>query len=115
MRSLVVRRIVIAIVFGFAIAFLNRALWIKPTVRYEPPISEAELRAYDARSVAALESFMKSRAVRMTRVQVLSEELRTPTYWRWLAEDSLVPACGVFIALLLGSAVDRRRNSSAQH
>jgi hypothetical protein len=56
---------------------------------------------------------MKSRAVPMA--QVLSEELRTPSYWRWLSEDSIVPACGVFIALLLGTAMDRGRQPSRQH
>lgn len=114
MRSNIFRWFAIAIVVGFGIAFLNRAVWIKPTVRYQPPLSETELKSYDTRSVSDLKSFMKSRSVPMTRVEILSEELRTPTYWRWLAEDSIVPASGVLIALLLASALDHRRHSPPQ-
>jgi hypothetical protein len=57
---------------------------------------------------------MKSRAVSVTRAQILSEELRGSGYWRWLAEDSIVPACGVFIALLIGSAMERRQYPAPQ-
>jgi hypothetical protein len=115
MKSAVIRWLVIAIVIGFAITALNQAVWIKQAARYEPPITEAEIKTYDARPIADLESFMKSREVHMTRVQVLSDDLRSPRYWRWLSENSVVPACGVFITLLIGVAMDRRQSSPPKH
>jgi predicted exporter len=109
MRSVAIRSLAMTIVVGFAIAFLNWAIWLKPGVRYQPAISEAEIKAYQARPLADLESFMKTREVQMTLTQTLSEELHDGYYWRWLGKYSVVPCSGVFVATLLAGALERRR------
>ena len=108
-RRLIFSSLVIAMLAGPSIAFMNSVLWLRPGVKYEPPMTEAEFTRLRDLSVRDAEALLKSRAVHMTRTEVLAESVSNSYFWRNLAKNSLVPSLGVFLACLCMGIWDKRR------
>jgi len=112
MRQLLLRATIIALLAGPTIALVNSVLWMRPAVRYEPPLTEAEYNRLSDLSVAKMNAILDAREVRMTRTEALVESISASHFWRNLAKNSLVPSLGVFIACIWLGSFERRR---AQH
>jgi hypothetical protein len=108
-RRLILSSLVMAMLAGPSIAFMNSVLWLRPGIKYEPPMTEAEYTRLRDLSVRNAEALLKSRAVHMTRTEVLAESVGNSYFWRNLAKNSLVPSLGVFLACLCMGLLDKRR------
>lgn len=77
--------------------------------KYQPGISETEMKAYQGRTVAELEACLQSRQVYLTRYQSLREQISYSYFWKGIARRSLAPGVAVFFGCpILGRAEWRR-------
>ncbi len=67
MRSLLLRSLLVALLIGPLVTFVSTVASMRTTVKYEPGLSEDELKSYDNRTVSDLKAFMKSREVKFAR------------------------------------------------
>jgi hypothetical protein len=107
-KSLLFRSLIIGLLAGASIAFVNSVLWVRPAIGYDPPLTQAEYERLSGLTVAKMEALLKSREVRVTRKQVLAESMRGSFFWKNLAKNSLVPSLGVFLACLCIGVLERR-------
>ena len=107
-RRLLLRILIIAALAGPLIAFVNSILWLRSGVKYQPPITEAESKRLSGLPLADVEALLKAREVRMTRTQVLAESVEYSYFWKNLAENSLVPSLGVFLACVCLGFLEKR-------
>jgi hypothetical protein len=107
-RLLLLRCLIIAMVAGTSIAFVNSVLWMHAGVRYEPPMTAAEYDRLSGLTVANVEALLRTRQVRVTRMQALADSMSSSFFWKNLAKNSLVPSLGVFLACLGIVALERR-------
>lgn len=76
MKTLLLRSLLAAVLIGPLVAFVSTVASVRTTVKFEPGLSQDELGSYDNRTVADLDAFFKSRAVKFTRSQWLRESHR---------------------------------------
>jgi hypothetical protein len=82
---------------------------IRTTVKYEPGVSEAEMKEYDNRSVSEFRAFMKSREVKFTRPEWLRQSIGEGYFWKEITKKSIVPCIGLFFACAIMGGLERRR------
>jgi hypothetical protein len=87
---------------------------MRAITEYQPGISEAEMKAYDNRTVAELEAFLQSRRARLTRYQSLREVMRYSYFWKGLARGSVAPCIAVFLGCVIVGGIERRHALSAK-
>ena len=109
MRGLLVRSLLVALLLGPVVTFIVGIARISKITEYEPGISEAEMKAYEGRTVAELERFLQSRRVRLTRYQSLREQMRYPFFWKGIARGSVGPCVAVFLGCIIVGGAERRR------
>jgi hypothetical protein len=107
-KSLLFRSLIIGLLAGVSIAFVNSVLWMRPAIGFDPPLTQAEYRRLSGLTVGQMEALLKAREVRVTRKQVLAESIHGSFFWENLAKNSLVPSLGVFLACLCIGALERR-------
>jgi hypothetical protein len=107
-RRLLLSCLIIALVAGTSIAFVNSVLWMHAGFRYEPPMTGAEYEGLRGLTVGNVEALLNTRQVRVTRMQALADSMSSSFFWRNLAKNSLVPSLGVFLACLGIVALERR-------
>lgn len=98
MKKLLLRSLIIAVVFGLATGFLDSFVWIRSFHKYDPPISTAEAQELAHLPVGEMQARMRQREVHLTRMEWLAESIRYPYFWKSVAEKSLIPAFGIFLA-----------------
>jgi hypothetical protein len=84
---------------------------VRTTVKYEPGLSEDEIKSYDHRTVSELDAFLKSRAVKFSRYQWLRESIGYASFWKEIALSSLGPWIGIILGCLLVDRLERRCGS----
>ena len=97
-----------ALVFGPLTAFVNSFAFARVRYRYEPPISETEMRQWEQGSVAHLNAELAKRYVPYTRGQWLADSIGQRLFWISLAKASLLPTFGVFFACICVRALEHR-------
>jgi hypothetical protein len=110
-QKLLLKSLLLALVFGPAIAFSNSLLWTRVTHRYEPPLSGEEMRNWKG-SVSELQAELSKREVPYTRTEFLKDSLGQRFFWIYLAKSSLAPALGVFLSCICFSVLDRRTRTA---
>ena len=108
MRSLLLRSLVVALLMGPLVTFVSTVASVRTTVKYEPGLSEDEIKSYDNRTVSDLKAFMKSREVKFTRYQWLRESIGYAYFWKGIARSSLGPCIGIFLGCLVVGRLERR-------
>jgi hypothetical protein len=108
MRSLLLRSLLVALLIGPLVTFVSTVASTRTTVKYEPGLSEDELKSYDNRTVSDLKAFMKSREVKFTRYQWLRESVGYAYFWEGIALSSLGPCAGIFLGCLIVGRLERR-------
>jgi hypothetical protein len=112
MRSLLLRSLLVALLIGPPVTFVSIMVSVRTTVKYEPGLSEDELKSYDNRRVSDLKAFMKSREVKFTRYQWLRESIGYAYFWKGIALGSLGPCIGIFLGCLVVGRLERRYDLS---
>jgi hypothetical protein len=108
MRTLIFRSLLAAVLIGVPATFASTVLSTRVTVRYEPGISEAEMKAYDDRPVSELTALLKSRSVKFSRSQWLRESVGEMYFWQDISLKSVVPCVGIFLGCLVVGLLERR-------
>ena len=108
MRSLFLSSLLVALLIGPLVTFVSTVASVRTTVKYEPGLSEAEMKSYDNRTVSDLDAFLKSRQVKFTRYQWLRESVGYPYFWKGIALRSLGPCIGIFLGCIVVGRLERR-------
>jgi hypothetical protein len=111
MRSLLLRSLLVALLIGPLVTFVSTVASVRTTVRYDPGLSEAEIKSYDNRKVSDLEAVLKSREVKFTRYQWLRESIGYSYFWKGVARSSLGPCIGIFLGCIIVGRLERRHGS----
>jgi hypothetical protein len=109
MRSLLLRSLLVAVLIGPPLTFVSTVASVRPGVKYEPGISEDEIKSYDNRPVSELQALLKSREVKLTRYQRLRESIGYAYFWKGLALTSIRSCIGIFIGCVILGILERRR------
>lgn len=108
MNKLFLRSMLIALLVGPTVEFISTVALVGISVRYDPPITQAEFKEYQEHTVAQLDAFMKSREVKLTRSQYIFSSIQESYFWKNLAKHSIVPCLGIFLACILVATLERR-------
>lgn len=109
MKTLILRSLLAGLLIGPIVAFVSTVASVRTTVRYEPPLSQEELKSYDNRAVADLDALFKSRAVKLTRSEWLRESIGYAYFWKGIAWKSVGPCIGIFLGCIAVGSMERRQ------
>ena len=98
MKTLVLRSLLIALIFGPLTTFAYTVLSVRGPIKYDPPISEAEWRQLTELPAAKMGLALQAREVHLTRSQWLASSVGHSFFWLDLMKNSVVPVLGVFSA-----------------
>jgi hypothetical protein len=101
MSKLLGRSVVFALLLGSLVGFVEYVRSVHGAARYDPPITEDEWRRLHGLPMDQAEALLISRRKAITRQQWVLESIGTSFFWKGVAEDSLVPILGVFIACVI--------------
>jgi hypothetical protein len=110
MKALLIKSAAIALLGGMSAAFLNFALGVRGTGRYEPPISQEEMKQWDSLTLSQVDALLKSREVPMTRARLLKEALAMPFSWEDIARRGGVGSIVMFLGCVFIGWTERRRS-----
>jgi hypothetical protein len=108
LRTLLLRSLLVALLIGPLVTLVSTVASVRTTVKYEPGLSEAEIKSYDNRTVSELDAFLKSRQVKFTRYQWLRESIGDAYFWKGIARSSLGPCIGIFLGCIVVGSLERR-------
>ena len=109
MQLLVIRSLVTAIVVASVFTVTLRIATIRPIHEYLPGVSQEEMKAFDNKTVAEFESYLKSRQVQLTWTQTFRQFVRLPSFWRGMALSSAWSAIPAFFSAMLVGWMERRQ------
>ena len=89
-------------------AFVISATSFRHARKYDPPISEDEMKQMDNMTVKEFETALRKREIKLTYAQWLSESIRTPYFWESLGRGSLVPSASIFLVCICMGILERR-------
>lgn len=112
MRSRLAKALILALLAGPLFTFVNEIIWTHGAVKYDPPISQSEIEQLKRLPMAEMETKLAQRRVSLSRKQWLADSVGYSYFWKGLAESSLIPAIGVFLACLALSFWERRNSGS---
>jgi hypothetical protein len=110
MKALLIKSAAIALLGGMSAAFLNFALGVHSTGRYQPPLTQEEMKQWDSLTVSQVDALLKAREVPMTRAQLLKETLVMPFFWEDIAKRGLVGSIVMFPGCVFIGWTERRRS-----
>jgi hypothetical protein len=114
MKGLLLRSLLAALLIGPVATSIVGIASMRPITEYEPGISEAEMKAYDNRTVAELEAFLQSGRMRLTRYQAIRESMRFPGFWTGLVWQSVQSFVGLFLVCVVVGGIERRHALAAK-
>ena len=109
MRAILLRSLIAALLVGPTIGFVNYVASIHGAIKYEPPLSEAELGQLRKLPMNETGIALQGRRIKLTRTQWLVDSIRYSYFWKYVAEISIVPSVGVFFACVWVGWLERRR------
>jgi hypothetical protein len=109
MKRLFLRSLIIAIILGPLSAFVISAASFRHATKYDPPISEDEMKRMDNMTVKEFKTALRAREVKLTYAQWLAESIGTSYFWKSLGTGSLVPTTGLFLACICTGILERRK------
>jgi hypothetical protein len=95
-KTLVLRSLLIALIFGPLAAFATTVQWVRGPIKYDPPISESEWRQLTELPATKMALAVQAREVHLTRSQWLASSVGHSFFWFLLAKNSVIPVLGVF-------------------
>src|SRR5579863_1243857 len=108
MKRLLLRSLVIALLMGSCMGFVDFVASVRVRVRYDPPITEDEGRKLRDLPIAKAEEVLSARGKPFTRMQWLEDSIRHSYFWKAVARQSVIPSLGVFIACVLVGTLQRQ-------
>src|SRR5271168_32817 len=101
MKELLGRSAVIALLMGSLIGFVGYVGSVHGATRYDPPITEDEAHRLRELPMDQAEAAVASRRRIITRQQWVRGSIVYSFFWKGVAENSVVPVIGVFVACVL--------------
>jgi len=108
-KALLLRSLIVAVLFGPATDLVSTLARFHGGIRYSPPITEDERHQMGNMTVNEMEATLAKRRIKMTRRDWLRESVPYAYFWKSVAQDAIVPACGVFLASLWVGWMEKRR------
>jgi hypothetical protein len=108
MKALLLRSLLVALLVGLSTGFVSYVESVHGAVRYEPPLSEAEVRELKHLPIAEMEAALQRRRISLTRKQWLVDSIGYSYFWTDVAKSSVVPIVGVFLACVCIGGWERR-------
>ena len=108
MKALLLRSLVAALLIGPAIGFVNEVVSIHNATQYEPPLSTAEIDRMRNLPLNGVQAVLRSREIKLTRWKWLVDSIHYSYFWKHVAEISILPSSGVFLACIWVGWVERR-------
>jgi len=109
MKALLLRSLLIAVLVGPATDLVHTFVSFHGGMRYDPPLSEAEFHQMGNMTVNEMEASLAKRKVKMTRWDWLRDSVPYSYFWKQVAQDAIVPSCGVFLACTWIGWTEKRR------
>jgi hypothetical protein len=109
MKAVALKALVVALLFGPAISLANYVASIEHATKLERPLSEAEMAQLRSRPMTEANSGLPARLVERTRAEWLSDSIGQSWFWIRVAQMSIFPCIGVFLAGLCSGALEQRR------
>jgi hypothetical protein len=100
-NELLRRSAVVALLLGSLVGFVSYVRSVHGTTRYDPPITEDEARRLRELPMDQAEAVVASRRRIITRQQWVVGSMGYSFFWKGVAENSLVPIIGVFVACMI--------------
>lgn len=108
MKELLGRSAVIALLMGSLIGFVRYVRSVHGATRYDPPITEDEAHRLRELPMDQAEAAVASRRRIITRQQWVLGSIGYSFFWKGVAENSLVPIVGVFVACVFVGRLQTR-------
>ncbi len=112
MRQLLLKALVIALVFGVSVGFLDSFMWIRSFHRYDPPLSTAEMQDMAKLPAAEMQLRLMPREKHFTRMEWLTESIRCPYFWKGVGQKSIFPVIGTLLGCLCLGSWNLRANKT---
>ena len=109
MRTLLLRSLIAAVLIGPAIAVVNELASINGGVKHQPALSKGEIERMKDLPMRDAEAAFRARTVLLTRWEWFLDSVKYSYYWKHIAEISVAPSAGVFVACFWVGLVERRR------
>jgi hypothetical protein len=109
MKALFFRSLIAAILLGPAIGFVSELASLRGGIKYEPPLSEAELHQMGNLTINEMEATLGKRRIKMTRWDWLRDSIPYSYYWKQVAFNAIVPSSGVFLGCVWVGWMEVRR------
>jgi hypothetical protein len=104
--------LVVALLLGLLVGFVHYVASVQGAVRFDPPLSEDELRRLSELPAPKAEELLASRRKTLTRGQWVRESIGHSFFWNGVAKDSIVPALGIFAGcMVIGGLLRHDRGS----
>ena len=110
-KRLLLVSLLLALVFGPLIAFVGFMAEVHVTTRYQPPLSQEEMQQWEQGSVSELKSELAKKEVPYTKARWLADSIGHRFFWTNLANRSLPPSLGVFLACFCAGLFQGRQKS----
>jgi hypothetical protein len=111
MKLLLLSSFAVALCIGSLIGFVVYVTAVPhQAVKYEPPLTEGELKHLNEISVQQAETELRGRRIMLTRAEWLEMDIGEPYFWKSVAQNSVVPISGVFAGCLCVGWFERRRS-----
>jgi len=107
-KKLLVKSIVVALLMGSLVGFVDYVASVHGASKYDPPITAEEGRQLRELPIDKAEAAVASRRRILTRHEWVAESIGYSYFWRGVAEDSIVPILGVFIACVFMGRLQTR-------
>jgi len=108
-KALFLRSLLVAVLVGPAINIVGTLALFHRGVKYDPPVSETEFHQMGNMTLNEMDAALAKRRIKMTRWDWLRESVPYSYFWKQVARDAIVPACGVFLACAWVGWVEKRR------
>jgi hypothetical protein len=99
-KSPLAKTILIAILTGPLVAFLNTVILSHVNHRYEPPLTQDEMKQWEKLPVTEMKMKLLQREVPFSKLEWLSVSVRYGYFWKQLGVASIIPTMGIFLACL---------------
>jgi hypothetical protein len=111
-KQLLIRSAIAGVLAGFLVGFVDFVRSFRGGVVYDPPIAEDEWRQLRELPMSKTEAILAARSRVHTRRQWLLESLGHSYFWMGVADNSIAPILGVFVACTLVGRLQMRQGNT---
>jgi hypothetical protein len=107
-KVLLLRSLLVAVLVGPAINLVSTFTLFHRAIKYDPPVSEAEIHQMGNLTVNQMEAALSKRRIKVSRWDWFKDSVQYSYFWKQVARDAIVPSSGVFLACTWVGWMERR-------